>query len=126
MKRFLTTRLLAFMAVIAISFGAIAPSLEAQSAFVVTLENRSNFAIYHAYLSPVNRDIWGPDQLGSVILYTNQYYTLLDGFRPGYYDLKLVDNDGDKCVVTNVRINGNTTWSITNAWLLSCEFHNAQ
>jgi hypothetical protein len=65
---------------------------------------------------------WRRDLLGQNVLPAGYHITLPERFFSGYYDLKLVDEDGDVCVARNVRVNGNTTWNITNSWLLNCEF----
>jgi hypothetical protein len=99
------------------------PIMQAESTgYSVTVDNASSFGIYQLYLSPANSNSWGPDFLGR--------YALLPGYNAttvripaGTYDLKLVDQDGDSCVVPNVYIGQRTNWRITDTWLLNCEFH---
>jgi len=99
------------------------PSLVAQSArYPIRLQNDSSYAIYHVYISSVERTDWGRDRLGDIILHPG-YYINLRSFYPGQYDLKLVDEDGDSCVVPEVRVGNDTSWVITDSWLLGCEFH---
>jgi hypothetical protein len=114
------------MALLAAAVGLsslLPPSLDAQSdRHAVRLENDSSFAIYQVFVSPVYRQTWGYDKLGDVVLEPG-YYVTLPPLRLGHYDLKLVDEDGDTCVVSNVRVDYETKWAITDSWLLGCEFH---
>ncbi len=63
-----------------------------------TLVNGSEFDLYEIYLSPSQQSRWGPDQLGEYVLESGMSFTL-SGMRCGDYDVKLVDEDGDECVV---------------------------
>lgn len=84
--------------------------------------NRSDWDIYHLYLSPVNKNTWGPDQLGdNVIRHGGGKFTLRN-IPCGSYDIKVVDEDGDACVVEDVVMcKDHTHWDITNRELASCE-----
>ncbi|MFO0601976.1 MAG: hypothetical protein U0324_02325 [Polyangiales bacterium] len=87
----------------------------------VTFRNRSNWAILNIYMSPVSQATWGPDQLGAHILRTGENYTL-NNVPCNSYDLKLVDEDHDECILNNVNIcNEESGWTIDNDDLLSCQ-----
>jgi hypothetical protein len=89
-----------------------------------TIENSSNWDIHQVFISSCGNRYWGQDRLGrSNIMRTGDEYILrnVDG---GCYDVKLVDEDGDVCVINNVRINGNESWEVTNANLLRCQRNN--
>jgi hypothetical protein len=123
MNSLLSIRLLGALILILVTVLALVPaSAAAGLGYTVKIENASIYDIYHIYMSPVGYTIWGPDLLGSNILYTNYTFTQ-PGLAAGHYDLKLVDEDGDSCVVPNVAVYGDTNWRITNSWLLNCEFH---
>ncbi len=85
----------------------------------LTVENRSGIAIDQIYMSRVTDPDWRNDLLGSGILWSGYDTTILKGW--GRYDVKLVDGDGDDCVVNDVAIRGDSTLMITRAWLLRCE-----
>lgn len=87
----------------------------------ITFRNRSNWAIVNIYLSPVSQATWGPDQLGAHILRTGESYTLR-GVPCNNYDLKLVDEDRDECILHNINIcNEDSGWTIDNDDLLTCQ-----
>jgi hypothetical protein len=111
----------AALALLLTLISAVAPVAMAQSWHTVRVENQSHYDVHKMYLSPASSRSWGPDLLGR--------YTLDSGFvfntpamPDGRYDLKLVDEDGDVCVVGGLAIYGNTNWQITDRWLLNCEF----
>jgi hypothetical protein len=41
--------------------------------------------------------------------------------RTGEYDVKFVDEDGDECVLSRIKISDHTAWKLTTEWLLKCE-----
>jgi hypothetical protein len=100
------------------------PPAEAQgrkrSSSSVTFVNSSRWDIYALFLSASNEDYWGPDQLGEDILFSGDRFTLTS-IRCGYYDLMLVDEDEDQCVLTEVNICGSEHVVITDQDLLACE-----
>ena len=87
----------------------------------VGIQNDSSYDIYQIYMSYSGDDNWGPDLLRDTVLITGN--SVMVTASPGKYDLKLVDEDGDTCTVMGLQLYGNESWSITNRWLLSCEFH---
>jgi hypothetical protein len=122
MKSKLTSYILSVVTVLLVAASLVAPA-QAQSMNAVTVQNFSGYRIYHVYLSPLDSSSWGPDQLGASVLGAGYRTTLLHRFLPGYYDLKLIDEDGDACVIHGVEVIANTTWNIYHDWLLDCEFH---
>jgi hypothetical protein len=87
----------------------------------VTLVNRSDWDIHHLYLSSSDDEEWGPDQLGDHVIESGGSFKLTD-IPCGNYDVKLVDEDGDECEVTEVDVcSGGETWKISNDDLLECE-----
>jgi hypothetical protein len=93
----------------------------AQKRASVTVTNTSDWELHHFFLSSVEDDAWGPDQLGEEVIGTGESFTLKN-IPCDSYDVKLVDEDGDECVVENVDICGSDEgWKITNKILLACE-----
>jgi hypothetical protein len=93
----------------------------AQKRASVKITNRSDWEIHHLFLSVTSEDAWGPDQLGEEVIGTGDSFTLTN-IPCDSYDVKLVDEDGDECVVEDVDICGSDEgWKITNDDLLACE-----
>jgi len=87
----------------------------------VKIKNNSKWAIHHLYLSPTSEEKWGPDQLGEQVINKGETFTLKN-IDPDKYDVKLVDEDGDECVVGGVPLAGGTeVWNITDKDLLACQ-----
>jgi hypothetical protein len=87
----------------------------------VIVKNKSDWEIHQFFLSPVDTDKWGPDQLGEQVIGTGGTFTL-SGVPCDSYDVMLVDEDGDECVVSEVDICGDSQgWVISNDDLLDCQ-----
>jgi len=98
----------------------IPASAQAQKSSVV-IKNKSDWEIHQFFLSSVDTDKWGPDQLGEDVIGTGDTFTL-NGIPCDTYDVMLVDEDGDECVVPEVDICGdNQGWIINNDDLLECQ-----
>ena len=102
-------------------FAASAPAI-AQSTHTLTLQNNSGFDIYEIHMSSVNDDSWEPDLLGRHVLSTGNSFDITD-ITSGRYDIKLVDEDGDTCIVQQVAVYRDRVWNLTPGSLLGCEFH---
>lgn len=88
----------------------------------VTFVNRSSWDIYEIYLSAVDEDEWGPDQLEDGILESGASF-LLHSIPCDDYDVLLIDEDGDECTLEGVDLCGDSEeWVITDEDLLACEF----
>jgi len=101
--------------------------LFATSAFAspvsVGFKNTSDWSIDHVYLSPSDQNAWGPDQLGegdSDVIGSGEKFTLTK-VEPGKYDIKLVDEDGDECVVEGLKLGESGELNITNENLMKCQ-----
>ena len=100
---------------------AALPALALASNATVEIFNKSDWDIHHFFLSPTDEDEWGPDQLGDAVLESGASFELQD-IPCDSYDVKVVDEDGDECVVPGVDIcSGDQGWVIDNEDLLSCE-----
>jgi hypothetical protein len=116
MSRFITCLLL----------GATAAVLSVTSALAYdwTISNSSKWAIHEVYISSCGNRYWGQDRLGSsAVMHSGDSYVLHD-IDGGCYDVKLVDEDGDVCVINKVRINDDEDWNVTDRALLNCEGSN--
>ena len=88
----------------------------------VEIENQTNWDIHHLYMSPSRERNWGPDQLGTRVLTKNGGTFTLTDIPCENYDIRVVDSDGDECIIENVELcGGGYEWRITNQELLSCQ-----
>jgi hypothetical protein len=117
MDRLRHALVVAVFAIVAVSF-----SMPASAASSIKVHNKSKWEIHHMYLSPTSeKDEWGPDQLGEAVIKTGGTFTLTD-IVCNKYDIKIVDEDGDECVVSAVALcDDAATWTITDERLLKCE-----
>jgi hypothetical protein len=95
------------------------PTSAAAQRATFTVFNRSSYRINHMYVSSTSNNYRGSDRLGFDILYPNYRSDL--ALNPGWYDAKLVDQDGDSCAIRNVNVSYGETWTITDGTLLACE-----
>ena len=88
---------------------------------IVLIKNQSNWDIHQLYLSPSDDNEWGPDQLGDKIIASGSNFQL-HKIPCNQYDVKLIDEDGDQCVVGGVSLCGDeNAWVISNDDLLACQ-----
>lgn len=86
----------------------------------ISLTNSSSYAVHHLYLTPAHETAWGPDQLGNDVLETHENITLA-GLDCSDYDLKLVDHEGDTCVVEDIDLClQDAHWEVTDGQLAAC------
>lgn len=87
----------------------------------VTVVNESDWRLDQFFMSPADQDDWGADQLGDAVIATGQRFTLSD-VPCDTWDLKVVDEDGDECVVEAVDLcRDNAVWKLTSKALLACQ-----
>ena len=114
-------RMATILAVVLVLGTALAPLGHAEPrVYSIRVENGSSYAIFKLQLSSTQWSDWGPDLLGPHALSPGFFFTIVAD--RGTYDLKLVDQDGDTCIVPSVAVHGDTTWRITNTWLLACQW----
>ena len=92
----------------------------AQERNSVLIHNASGITIRELYISSSSDHWWHRDLLNHYVL-PSAYETTVS-VAPGTYDLKLVDKDGDSCVLQGVRIVRNSRFDITPERLVGCEF----
>ncbi len=114
MKKF-TQLTLAALVLCALSAPAFAETA------TVKVINQSKWEIHHIFLSPSETDEWGPDQLEEAVLEKGASLTLTS-IPCNDYDIKVIDEDGDECVIEAVPLcKDHSFWKITDAELLKCE-----
>jgi hypothetical protein len=87
----------------------------------VKVVNKSDWQIDHFFLSSVEEEEWGEDQLGEDVIGPGETFELRS-IPCDTYDVMLIDEDGDECVVEAVDIcGGRESWVITNKILLGCQ-----
>ena len=87
----------------------------------VKVINQSKWEIHHLYLSSSTEEEWGPDQLEDEILTKGDSITITQ-IPCDEYDIKVVDEDGDECIIEAVDLcRDNSYWKITDKDLLECE-----
>jgi len=92
----------------------------------VTIENSSDWAIHHLYLTPFDSTAWGEDQLGKDVIKKGQALEL-KGIDCDSYDIKLVDEMGDECVVQDIDLClQDAKWELDNAELVGCQVKTAE
>jgi hypothetical protein len=96
---------------------AISPAMSADLA----VKNNSQYVIHKLYVSPSKSKKWGADQLGQNSVAKGQEFTVRN-IPAGVYDLKIVDQDDDSCLVENVDMSSsNITWTLTDAIIETCD-----
>jgi hypothetical protein len=85
----------------------------------LTVINSSDYVVHHLHVSPSKSRSWGPDQLGKEIIGRAERFTVRN-IPDGTYDLKLVDEDEDECIVENVEVSGTITWTLTDTVIENC------
>ncbi|HEX6088369.1 MAG TPA: hypothetical protein VF266_27810 [Thermoanaerobaculia bacterium] len=87
----------------------------------VKVINQSKWEIHHLFISPASEEDWGPDQLEDEILTKGDALTITQ-IPCDSYDIKVVDEDGDECIIEAVDLcRDNSFWKITDKDLLECE-----
>jgi len=107
---------------LAVALCAALPAAAGKFDSVVEIRNDSDWAIHELYISSDDENEWGPDQLGQDIIEADGGSYQLHSIPCDSYDIRLVDEDGDECVVGGVPLCGDSdVWRITNDDLLSCQ-----
>ena len=100
---------------------AASPALAGKGDSKVIIVNKSAWAIHEMYFSPTDETEWGEDQLGAQTIETDDQFTLT-GVPCDSWDVKVVDEDGDECVIEAVALCADTDkWVINDKDLLGCQ-----
>ena len=104
-----------------ILFAIALPSFAAPKKATVKIINQSKWEIHHIFLSSTEDESWGEDQLEDEILVKGDAITITN-IPCDLYDVKVVDEDGDECIIEEVDLCGDESyWKITDKDLLECE-----
>lgn len=90
------------------------------SALSLTIDNQSEWDIHELYFSPAHESDWGPDQLGDDVIESGESFVLTK-IAKGEYDVRIVDEDGDSCVVSDVDFASSESFQLTDKLLLGCQ-----
>lgn len=86
----------------------------------LTIDNQSSFAFIEINLSSVDAESWEEDLLGSDILTPGESVEI-SGIECDDYDVRVVDEDQDECIVREVDLCLNDEhWVIDDAILAVC------
>ena len=88
----------------------------------LTIQNSSDFSFLEIYLSSVGDASWGRDLLGSTDILSPGETLEISGIECDDYDVRIVDEDQDECIVTEVDLClNNEFWVVDNSELASCQ-----
>jgi hypothetical protein len=83
--------------------GASAAAVAAD--FYVDITNKTGYTIMYMYVSPAKSDSWEEDVLGDDVLRSGKTQRVtLTGYKSPIFDIRLVDEDGDKYTFWNVDV----------------------
>jgi hypothetical protein len=121
MKNSRTKRNLRRLAIFCIALFSLAALSSARTSTTsVNIVNNSNREIRNVYLSHVNVDDWGGNQLGNSIISPGQSFNL-SNVTCDQQQVKVIGEDQDGCFLsTVVACGGNATWTITNDTAADC------
>jgi len=121
MKNSRTNSKLYRLVVICIALFAVAVLSSARTVTTsVNIVNNSNKEIRNVYLSHVNVDDWGANQLGDATILPSQSFTL-NNVGCDQQQVKVIGEDADGCFLSTVVACGESaTWTITNDTARDC------
>lgn len=116
MKKWLLTPLIALLFSLTVSGCVIVSDDEDTS---LTVYNDSSYVLTELYVTTVDNPNWGPDMLGTTVLYPGESITVY--VACDYWDIQIVDELGAVCEVYDYYLCfDNDAWSITDGWLAAC------
>ena len=88
----------------------------------VTIENQSHWAITQLFLAPLDGSGWGEAQLGANDRIGSGRSLEIGGIDCDSYDMLLVDEAGDECIVEDVDLCvAEAKWVLRDKQLIACE-----
>jgi len=85
----------------------------------LTVINSSDYVVHQLFVSPSQSRSWGPDQLGKETIGRAERFTVRN-IPDGTYDLKIIDEDEDACIVESVDVSGTMNWMLTDTVIENC------
>jgi hypothetical protein len=121
MKNSRTNRNLCRLVILCIALFAVAVLSSARTATTsVNIVNNSNKEVRNVYLSHVNADDWGANQLGDATILPGQSFNL-NNVTCDQQQVKVIGEDTDGCFVSTIVDCGSSpTWTITNDTTRDC------
>lgn len=121
MKKSRTNRNLCRLVILCIALFALAALSSARTATTsVNIANNSNKEIRNVYLSHVNVDDWGNNQLGDSTIPPGQSFAL-NNVACDQQQVKVIGEDQNGCFLSTViNCGDNSTWTITNDTPADC------
>jgi hypothetical protein len=116
MKNSRAQRNLGRFAILVVGLVALAAFSSARSHLApsINIVNNSNREILHVYLSPVDRDDWGGNQLGETTIAPGHSFTI-SNVTCDQPQIKVIGEDGDGCFSSAaVACGDNATWTISS------------
>ncbi|MFO0613737.1 MAG: hypothetical protein U0414_14175 [Polyangiaceae bacterium] len=91
----------------------------------VKIKNASSWAIHQLFLTPFDSTSWGEDQLGADTVKSGESLEL-QKIECDTYDIKLVDEQGDTCIVQDIDLClQDASWTLDDKELVGCEVSTA-
>jgi hypothetical protein len=119
-NRRITKRILQGIPLLLVFTALLTPSaLPAQSRVSLEVRNDSGYAINVVNASPTWDGDWGRDRLGNSTLPSGYHVPV--NLSPDSYDLRLIDEDGDTCILHGFPVYSNRTLRVTHERLIGCE-----
>jgi hypothetical protein len=120
-NRRLNTRSLIIICIALFAFASLPFLSSARSLTTsITIVNSSSWEIRHVYLSPTDRDNWGPNQLGDSVIPPAGTFTLSD-VACNQADIKVITEDQNGCFLYQVvACGGAAVRTITNTETPDC------
>jgi len=82
-----------------------ASSIAVAADYYVEITNKTGYTIMYMYVSPDNSDSWEEDVLGEDVLPSGKTQRVnLTGYKSPIFDIRLVDEDGDKYTFWDVDV----------------------
>lgn len=98
------TRFNSLLLVLALAFGVFSSNAFAED-YYVDITNRTGFTIMYMHVSPGDARNWEEDVLGDDVLMDNSAQRItLRGYRSPFFDVRLVDEDGDSYTFWDVDV----------------------
>jgi hypothetical protein len=80
-------------------------TIAAAANYYVDITNETGYTIMYMYVSPAKSDSWEEDVLGDDVLMSGSTQRVnLNGYKSPVFDIRLVDEDGDKYTFWNVDV----------------------
>jgi hypothetical protein len=83
-----------------------------------TVKNETTLQIFRLFVSPCGGEVWGPNLLATGVLEPGKSH-VVPNLTGACYEAKLVDEDGDICVVA---VRGEAL-AVTKPFLIKCQGH---